>query len=81
VTQIDWALRLAQRYFPIDGRFSGIRQLKFQRILQPDDNISLTLRFLPEEKELSFVYTSEYGECSQGRAVFAHPIAASDGAS
>ncbi|MDR2015007.1 MAG: AMP-binding protein [Azoarcus sp.] len=78
VTQIDWALRLAQRHFPIDGRFSGIRQIKFQRILYPDDNISLTLRFFPEEKEVGFVYASEYSVCSQGRAVFAHPAAAPD---
>jgi acyl-CoA synthetase (AMP-forming)/AMP-acid ligase II len=81
VAQVDWALRLAQRYFPIDGRFSGIRQLKFQRILQPDDDISLTLRFLPAGKEVSFVYASKQGECSQGRALFAHPAAASGNAS
>jgi acyl-CoA synthetase (AMP-forming)/AMP-acid ligase II len=78
VTQIDWALRLAQRYFPIDGRFSDIKQLKFQRILQPDDTLSLTLRFFPAKKELSFAYTSKQGECSQGRVLFAHPVATPD---
>jgi len=77
VTQVDWALRLAQRYFPIEGDFSGLRQLRFQRILRPEDEVSLTLRFFPEKKEVRFVYASAYGEHSQGRALFAHSISAS----
>jgi len=73
VAQIDWALRLAQRHFLIEGRFSGLRQLRFQRILSPDDDVSLTLRFSPEKKEVRFVYASAQGVHSQGRALFAHP--------
>ncbi|MCL1861543.1 MAG: AMP-binding protein [Proteobacteria bacterium] len=76
VIQVDWALRLAQRYFPIEGRFSDLRRLRFQRILRPDDQVSLTLRFLPEKKEVHFAYTSAYGVHSQGRASFDHPVAA-----
>ncbi|MCL2524626.1 MAG: AMP-binding protein [Betaproteobacteria bacterium] len=78
VTQIDWALRLAQRYFPIEGRFSDLRQIKFQRILRPDDEVSLTLRFFPEKKEVRFSYASAHAEYSQGRALFAHPVLALD---
>ncbi|MDR0247656.1 MAG: AMP-binding protein, partial [Burkholderiales bacterium] len=70
VAQIDWALRLAQRHFPIEGRFSDLRQLRFQRILRPDDEVSLTLRFSPEKKEVQFVYASAHGVHSQGRALF-----------
>ena len=81
VTQIDWALRLAQRYFPIEGRFSGFRQLKFQRILCPDDEVSLTLCFFPRKKAVHFSYASEHGVHSQGRALFTHPIAAPPAAS
>ena len=77
VSQVDWALRLAQRYFYIEGRFSSFRQLKFQRILCPDDEVSLTLRFFPEKKEVRFAYSSKHGVHSQGQALFAHPIAAS----
>jgi hypothetical protein len=73
VIQTDWALRLAQRYFPIEGRFSALRQLRFQRILRPDDEVSLTLRFFPEKKEVRFAYASALGVHSQGRASFAHP--------
>jgi len=76
VTQVDWALRLAQRYFPIEGHFSGFRQLRFQRILCPDDEVSLTLRFFPVEKEVRFAYASAQGVHSQGRALFVHPAAA-----
>lgn len=75
VTQIDWALRLAQRYFPIGGRFSDLRHLKF-RILRPDDEVSLTLRFLPEKQEVRFAYASARGVHSQGHAAFARPPAA-----
>jgi acyl-CoA synthetase (AMP-forming)/AMP-acid ligase II len=76
VIQVDWALRLAQRYFSIEGHFSDLRQLRFQRILRPDDEVSLTLRFFPEKKEVHFAYASAYGIHSQGRASFTHPIAA-----
>ena len=81
VTQADWALRLAQRYFPIEGGFSGFGSLKFQRILRPDDEVSLTLRFFPEKKEVRFAYASTHGMCSQGQALFTHPLAAPDAAS
>jgi hypothetical protein len=78
VTQIDWALRLAQRYFSIAGRFSGLRQLKFHRILRPDDEVSLTLCFFPEKQEVRFAYTSANVLCSQGQALFAHPVSTPD---
>jgi acyl-coenzyme A synthetase/AMP-(fatty) acid ligase/3-hydroxymyristoyl/3-hydroxydecanoyl-(acyl carrier protein) dehydratase len=80
VTQLDWALRLAQRYFPIEGSFSGLGSVKFQRILRPDDEVSLTLRFFPKKKEVRFTYATAHGTCSQGHAVFARPpVAAADG--
>jgi acyl-coenzyme A synthetase/AMP-(fatty) acid ligase/3-hydroxymyristoyl/3-hydroxydecanoyl-(acyl carrier protein) dehydratase len=81
VTQVDWALRLAQRYFSIAGRFSGLRQLKFLRILRPDDDVSLTLRFLPEKKVVRFTYASSNVRYSQGDALFANPVSPSDAAS
>jgi len=76
VIQIDWALRLAQRYFSIEGHFSGLRQLRFQRILRPEDEVTLSLRYFPEKKEVRFAYTSVHGVHSQGQALFAHPVAA-----
>ena len=78
VTQIDWALRLAQLYFPIERRFSGLRQLKFQRILRPDDEVSLTLRFFPEKQEVRFAYASAHSVHSQGHALFAHSVSIPD---
>lgn len=80
VIQVDWALRLAQRYFPVKGHFSDLRQLRFQRILRPDDEITLTLRFSPEKNEVRFLYASAWGIHSQGCAVFAQPNAASEAA-
>jgi 3-hydroxymyristoyl/3-hydroxydecanoyl-(acyl carrier protein) dehydratase len=74
VIQVDWALRLAQRYCPIEGRFSDLRQIRFQRILRPEDEVSLTLRFFPEKKEVRFAYASALGIHSQGQASFTHPI-------
>jgi len=74
-------LRLAQRYFPITGRFSDLRQLKFQRLLRPDDEVSLTLRFSPEKQEVRFAYASAQGVHSQGQALFAQPVLTPDTAS
>jgi hypothetical protein len=76
VVQIDWALRLAQRYFPIEGHFSGLKQIRFQRVLRPEDEVTLSLRFFPEKKEVRFAYASKQGVHSQGQAQFAHPVAA-----
>jgi len=81
ITQIDWALRLAQRYFPIKGHFSGMKQVRFQRILSPDDEVTLSLRFFPEKNEVRFAYASKRGVHSQGQALFARPLAAPDTAS
>ena len=80
VTQIDWALRLAQRYFPIAGRFSGLRQLKFHRILRPADDVSLTLCFSPEKQEVRFTYALANEMCSQGHAMFAKQASTPDSA-
>jgi len=76
VIQIDWALRLAQRHFPIEGHFSGLKQIRFQRILRPEDEVTLSLRFFPEKNEVRFAYASKQGVHSQGQALFAHPVAA-----
>jgi 3-hydroxymyristoyl/3-hydroxydecanoyl-(acyl carrier protein) dehydratase len=76
VTQVDWAVRFAQRYLSSghywsDEDLSTVNQLKFTRLARPADVLLLDLKIEPEKKQLSFHYSLESGEkVSQGIARF-----------
>ncbi|GHD69009.1 AMP-binding protein [Jeongeupia chitinilytica] len=70
VAQVDWAVRYGRRHFPIDGGFTGMRALKFQRIVQPGMTLTLTLGWDAAKRQLAFAYTSGAGAHSSGKLVF-----------
>jgi acyl-CoA synthetase (AMP-forming)/AMP-acid ligase II/3-hydroxymyristoyl/3-hydroxydecanoyl-(acyl carrier protein) dehydratase len=62
VTEVDWAIRFAQRYLSLDkhcdvNAVTRIAQLKFQRVVRPQDALDLSLTLTPETKKLAFRYT------------------------
>ncbi len=75
VTQIDWAIRFAERYLPSFRKiipknavscFSSLHKLKFQRIIRPSDCLVLTLTCQLEHGQLFFEYHSKRHRYSQG---------------
>lgn len=70
VTQLEWAIRLGREHFPIPPAFTGLEALKFQRIIQPDTSLDLTLEWAPEQARLTFSLSSEAGVHASGRVLF-----------
>jgi len=75
VAQIGWAMSLAQQdLLPQacpDFRFGGMEALKFQRLLRPNDDAQLTLRWDAVKRKLHFALTVDGAPCSSGRILAA----------
>jgi len=67
VVQVDWAMALGQRLLDLPPKFAGMEVLKFQKLVRPGDEISLTLRFDAERGKLYFTYRNSEAACSSGR--------------
>ncbi|MEB0040217.1 AMP-binding protein [Pseudomonas sp. MH10] len=67
VVQVDWALSMGQRLLDLPTRFAGMEVLKFQQLVRPGDEISLTLRFDAERSKLYFTYRNADAPCASGR--------------
>jgi 3-hydroxymyristoyl/3-hydroxydecanoyl-(acyl carrier protein) dehydratase len=67
VVQIKWAIDLASRYLGTTGQFSGFEALKFQKVLQPEQPVVLTLRWAAADGKLHFSYTSGESRFGSGR--------------
>jgi 3-hydroxymyristoyl/3-hydroxydecanoyl-(acyl carrier protein) dehydratase len=76
VAQVDWALRLAREHFELPPRFSGLRSLKFLRVLQPPGPVSLEL--VHDGGVVSFAYKQSGAACSTGRIEFTDDAAGPD---
>jgi 3-hydroxymyristoyl/3-hydroxydecanoyl-(acyl carrier protein) dehydratase len=70
VTQVDWALRMGRDLFPVKGEFLGMEALKFQQVLQPGDEVELSLEFREDRNALSFRFVSAKGRHSSGLLFF-----------
>lgn len=71
VVQVDWALHLAQQHMSLPCDFAGMEVLKFQQLVRPADEVSLSLRFEPEKNKLYFAFTMADTPCSSGRILLA----------
>lgn len=67
VVQIKWALEEGIRHFELSGGVAALEAIKFNRIMQPEDEVTLLLRLDREKGKLHFSYRSESGAYSSGR--------------
>ncbi|WP_047237112.1 AMP-binding protein [Chromobacterium subtsugae] len=72
VTQLDWSVRLARELFDLTG-FSGMDNLKFQRIIAPDSTVRLELRYDSDKRSVSFAYDSDGEPHASGKLRFGAP--------
>lgn len=72
VAQIDWAARLARHHLACRGAFSGLKALKFLRLIVPPADIELELDWAEDTGLLEFRYSSVADRkiCSSGRLRF-----------
>jgi len=68
--QVSWAVHYAQELFGELGIFVKLEALKFQQVIQPEENISLKLRWDEEKHRLFFSYSNTKNSNSSGRVVF-----------
>jgi len=70
LAQVDWAIRLGEVTFGPLGDFKGIANLKFQRVIVPDEPIELRLTLHPVKRTLAFDYQGLDGRKSAGTLIF-----------
>jgi 3-hydroxymyristoyl/3-hydroxydecanoyl-(acyl carrier protein) dehydratase len=56
VVQIDWAMRFAAQYFQLDQTVAQDFQVKFRRVIGPNENLSLALRLDRLRSNVGFEY-------------------------
>ena len=74
VAQVSWAVHYAQELFGELGTFIRLEALKFQQVIQPEETISLKLRWEAEKHRLFFSYSNKNNSNSTGRIVFKEEI-------
>lgn len=70
VVQVDWAVHFARLHLPLRGEFSALENLKFLSVIQPGEELSLSLEWDSERQRLDFSYAGAARKCSAGRIVF-----------
>jgi 3-hydroxymyristoyl/3-hydroxydecanoyl-(acyl carrier protein) dehydratase len=70
VVQIKWAIELAGRYLGAGGTFAGMDALKFQHVMRPGINVTLSLRWVAHDGKLHFAYQSDGARYGSGRLRF-----------
>lgn len=71
ITQTHWAIQLACENFDIQEKFSGIDNIKFSRIINPDQTVNLTVTYNNDKNFIEFSYESALGLHSSGKVRFA----------
>ena len=70
VVQVDWAVRLARTFLDVRLAFDRMEAIKFLRVYQPGDLLTVQLHWKPERRLLSFRYDSGSTAHSSGRIFF-----------
>ena len=69
VVQINWVMQLVDSS-KLSGPFVGMRRLKFMRPILGDTEVNLSIKYLEQNKRLSFKYYDELGRFSVGQFLF-----------
>ena len=67
VVQLHLAIQYACEQWAIEEQFGGLEMLKFQRPLQPGNEVDLLLEWQPERRKLQFCYRRDGEVASSGR--------------
>ncbi len=69
VVQIAWVVHFGQLFFALEQPFLTMEVLKFVKVIQPNDELKLTLNWKPDTGKLYFTFSSVQGAHSSGRMV------------
>ena len=76
VVQTTWVVQFARQYFPLPGPFRYMSNMKFMRLILPDAQLELRLRYVADKQELAFEYFEDAKICASGRMGFGAPLPA-----
>lgn len=75
VVQTHWAALLSAYFFPLQGEFSRLDNLKFQNVILPEVTLTIALEHQVEKNSVKFRFVSEDESFSEGRIVYQAKIA------
>lgn len=70
IVQVHWAIEWARRYFDCAQEFRRMDNLKFHRVVQPNIELIVSLRYDAEKSRLDFTYENATAKYSSGTAIF-----------
>lgn len=70
IVQIDWAAKIAARYFNTSGRFQKLNNVKFTSMVFPNAKLTLKLAFNPHKNHIKFTYSAGETLYSSGTLVY-----------
>jgi acyl-CoA synthetase (AMP-forming)/AMP-acid ligase II len=70
VVQLAWVEHFGKLFFAINKPFSHMEVVKFMQVIQPGDELTLSLNWKAESGKLYFNFSSELGAYSSGRMVY-----------
>lgn len=70
VVQVDWAIALGRQHCGIAGAFTGMQSIKFMRIMQPNNDYQLLLKWQADKAQLHYSYQQGDQTCSSGKIQF-----------
>lgn len=74
VVQIHWAEHFARHYFEVQGEFSSMEVIKFQKVVTPESQVVLDLAYDTRKHKITFAYHSPAAQHSSGRIVLSGPV-------
>ncbi len=73
VVQVKWAIESARHFLGVSGTVVGLEALKFQKVMRPGDEVTMTLENAADSQKLKFSFQSDHSRYSSGRIVFSRP--------
>lgn len=73
VTQLDWAVRLGCEHFGYSEAVANLEVLKFQQLILPGQEVTLTISHNAAKEKLSFSYRDGEHQYASGRISFVSP--------
>ncbi len=70
IVQVHWAEAYGRALLGVSGRFCRLEVVKFQQVILPDYQVTLTLNYDSGKGKLSFRFESERGTHSSGRICY-----------
>lgn len=70
VTQLDWAVRLGCEHFGYNAAIANIEVLKFQQLILPGQEVTLSISNNAAKAKLTFAYNDGENRYASGRIAF-----------